>query len=209
MNNIENLLSRLDAYFSGKKKNEIYAIFCIVFIIVFYICYMFVFDISQKYYDKNVNLYDNIMEKVSVLNQDMSSQKELNVEENLLKKNINKIQNIKDDVKYLDSELKKLSAISFEFKDKKSFLNYIAKEAQENGVFVTKIVDNSQAISQLSVGKIQDINVEFISNFGNFVKFINAFEQSNFIIELNNIIITSIDDKLYVNMNISAWGVMY
>ena len=191
MNNFDVIFDKIDNYLKDKKGSETSILFFLLFVIVGFLSYSYIYPIT-----------DAKLKQTSRLAKDMD--KKLLDETSYIRsisKDIDEafvIKKVKQDIEtsklllekttftnaYVDNKLKELSYLLFNDENWAKFLNSITRLAQEYNIDI-KLIENK--INEPSIQKIEQIlnlKVDFNGHFTNSVKFINALEESELVVDV-------------------------
>ncbi|MBP9492597.1 MAG: hypothetical protein KBE79_05255 [Sulfurospirillum sp.] len=215
MNNFDVIFDKIDNYLKDKKSSETSILFFLLFVIVGFLSYSYIYPIT-----------DAKLKQTSRLAKDMD--KKLLDETSYIRsisKDIDEafvIKKVKQDIEtsklllekttftnaYVDNKLKELSYLLFNDENWAKFLNSITRLAQEYNIDI-KLIENK--INEPSIQKIEQIlnlKVDFNGHFTNSVKFINALEESELVVDVYEL--TCLGQKnIECQVNIAVWGMKY
>lgn len=109
---------------------------------------------------------------------------------------------------YVDEKLKELSYLLFNDENWARFLNSVTQLAQKYAVNI-KVIENK--INEPSIQKIEQIlnlKVEFNGSFVNSMKFINAIEESELVVDIYELSFKGVKN-IEGQVNIAVWGMKY
>jgi len=215
MNSFDTLFDKIDAFFQGKKSSEISLIFLIVFVFLGFVSYSYVFPITDKMLKQTTRLSKEMEKKLADEKSYLNSVTRDGDEDFLIKKVKQDIENSKILLEkttyanaYVDTKLKELSYLLFNDENWARFLNSITKLAQQYSVAI-KVIENK--INEPSIQKIEQIltlKVDFNGNFANTMKFINAIEESELVVDIYELKCEG-QKNIEGNINIAVWGMKY
>ncbi|PSM52699.1 hypothetical protein CBLAS_0813 [Campylobacter blaseri] len=214
----ENTLDKIDQYFANKNQNEINMYIAFACLIIFILIYLAIFPMSQEYFDTEERNLNDITSKLNDTNSYLSNKigpdgdtnYAINKEKNVLDGEINRLNSIKDTNVFFDNKLLEVSSLSNDRKNWAGFLDFLAKNAQENNIKIFYI--NSQ-VNNVELKKIQEmlnIDVKLEGAFNNILNYINSIEESEMVVDLNGIDINATKNNLIGGeLKISVWGMKY
>ena len=215
LSNFDVIFDKIDNYLKDKKSSETSILFFLLFVIVGFLSYSYIYPIT-----------DAKLKQTSRLAKDMD--KKLLDETSYIRsisKDIDEafvIKKVKQDIEtsklllekttftnaYVDNKLKELSYLLFNDENWAKFLNSITRLAQEYNIDI-KLIENK--INEPSIQKIEQIlnlKVDFNGHFTNSVKFINALEESELVVDVYEL--TCLGQKnIECQVNIAVWGMKY
>ncbi|MDR0762333.1 MAG: hypothetical protein LBF13_04720 [Campylobacteraceae bacterium] len=213
MNN-DTLLDKLDNYLSSKKVGEVYLIYLVVAGLIVFVIYFLVFPEAERFYNQYTA-------------QLATTTKKLNAEEVYINNNQNAVTRLEGRIKtdsellknmqyvngYVDEKLKELSYLLFNDKSWASFMDRITALAKEYKINILKIENDFKDNKDLQNEKIEqvlNININSRGSFHNVIKFINALEESQLVVDVYESTISSnITNILDSNIKLAVWGMLY
>ena len=207
--NIEDYLHKVDSLFKEKTQKDKYMTYGMVVAVVFAFSYMLFWDSSFEEFEatraKVVALEKKISEDKTYLKVNPES-KITSLEKQIVLINKEMLSN-KDNNAYIKSKIETISSLIYDERAWGEYLHSISKNAQKYNVKITNIT-NRYSENKKSFGHILDISVQSTSNYKNTLKFINALEQSDLVVDLHSLDIKA-QNKLNSELNISVWGITY
>ena len=207
--NLETYLQKIDLTLKDKSSKDIYLIYIMIIVVVFFLNYMIFWKISEA-------TYSTVRNKLSII------QNKLIVDNKYLKENTSlilqqldiDIQNLKTDValnvnnnSYIKNKIQDISSLNYNETTWGAYLNSISVNAKKHNI---KILNFSNEIlkSNKIFDKMININLQSTGSYNNTIKFINALEQSKFVVDIYAIDIQA-KATLITDLNISVWGIKY
>ncbi len=206
----ESFLQNIDEYFQDKSQKDTYLIYFMIFSIIFSSSYFLLWDIAEK----NFKLVkENIININSQLDAD-NRYLQLNPENTitLLTKDIQatKAQMMihKENNNYIKTKIETISSLIYDEVAWGNYLYSISKKAKNNDIKITKLT-NKYNLNKNSFGHILDITINTTATYKDTLKFINSLEQSNLVVDIHDFNITTQNQELHTDLNISVWGIAY
>ncbi len=215
MNNFDVIFDKIDNYLKDKKSSETSILFFLLFVIVGFLSYSYIYPITDAKLKQTSRLAKDMDKKLlDEISYIRSISKDID-EAFIIKK-------VKQDIEtsklllekttftnaYVDNKLKELSYLLFNDENWAKFLNSITRLAQEYNIDI-KLIENK--INEPSIQKIEQIlnlKVDFNGHFTNSVKFINALEESELVVDVYEL--TCLGQKnIECQVNIAVWGMKY
>ena len=216
MINFDNTFDRIDHFFINKKKSETLLIFLLVFVFVGFISYSYVFPMTDSKLKQTTRISEDINKKLLDEKNYLASVSRDGNENYMIEKTKQDIEKSKVLFEkthlansYVDEKLKQLSYLLFNNKDWANFLNTITQLAQKYAIHI-KVIDNK--VNEPNVQKIEQIlnlKVEFNGDFYSTMKFVNAIEESELVVDIYEFNSTAVKKNLEGIMNIAVWGMKY
>ncbi|MDR1613997.1 MAG: hypothetical protein LBS26_00300 [Campylobacteraceae bacterium] len=210
----ETLLDKLDNYLLSKKISEVYLIYLIIAGLIVFTVYYFVFPIAESFYNTATNSLRIVVtqlneEKTSIL-KNTSDIESLRID---IKHNEGLLVEIRDENEYVDNKLKELSYLLFNDKSWALFMDRITFLAKKYNINILKIENDFKDSKDLQNAKIEQVlNIEIDSrgSFHNIIKFINALEESQLVVDVyESTIASNATNILESNVKLAVWGMLY
>lgn len=215
MNSLDSLLDKIDLFFKDKKSSEIYLIFAMAFALIGFMFYSYLFPITERILTQSVINAKEVEKKLHDEQAYLASVSKNGDPTFLVKKVKSDIENSKLLLEktiymndYVDSKLKDLSYLLFNDENWAKFLNTISQLAQKYSVRI-KVIENK--INEPSIQKIEQIltlKVVFNGSFANTMKYMNAIEESELVVDIYELNCTGQKD-IEGQFNIAVWGMKY
>lgn len=107
---------------------------------------------------------------------------------------------------YIKEKLLQISSLYYDERVWGAYLDSVSRYAKNYGVKLTTF-GNTLQVDNNSFGHVMDIQIVSEAPYKNTIKFINALEQSQLVVDLHGFNITA-DEKLKGELNISVWGIV-
>jgi len=207
--NYEDYLHKIDLALKEKKQTELYMTYMLVVMTIFAFAYFLFWQSSFTDFQttrKNVlSLKRNINSDKHYLQLHPASRiTQLNKEIQKIDKNIIKM---RDANSYIKSKIETISSLIYDERTWGEYLDSISTNAQKYNMKLLSFT-NEYSKSESSFGHVLDIYINTTGDFQNSIKFINALEQSDLVVDIHNFRMNS-DDNLQSELNISVWGIKY
>jgi Tfp pilus assembly protein PilO len=206
--NIENYLYSIDKSFAMKNERDKMMIFIMIFFGLFTFSYLLFWESSEASF------------KVSH-DKALAMESDLNNDKQYLEANpIEKIAQIEQETKllgvnrqrfiayndYIKNQLEQISSLYYDEVVWGAYLDSISKFARAYNVKLEKF-GNTLTTDNSSFGHVLDISISTDGHYKNTLKFINALEQSQLVVDLHDMNMSA-DGKLKGDLNISVWGIV-
>ncbi len=211
----DTLFDKIDGFFQEKKGSEISLIFLMLFLFVGFLSYSYIFPITDVMLKQTIKNSQDMERKLLDTKSYLASVSRDSDNSFLIKKVKNDIDNTKVVLEkttftnaYVDEKLKELSYLLFNDENWARFLNSVTQLAQKYAVNI-KVIENK--INEPSIQKIEQIlnlKVEFNGSFVNSMKFINAIEESELVVDIYELSFKG-GKNIEGQVNIAVWGMKY
>lgn len=205
-------IDKLDSYLLSKKDSEVKVIFAMAFCLIVFIVYYFVFPISSDFLAKYTRLHTTTQN--SLLQEETYKNNNQNRPGQLTEQ----IEDIKDKIyetKYInghvDNKLRELSYLLFNDKSWASFmdrLTFLSKKYKINVIKISNDFLDQNNQTREKVQQMLNVDMELNGNFNSILKFVNEIEESQLVVDVNKIDLTS-SKGINGNISIAVWGMLY
>lgn len=206
---------KIDNYLKEKKSSELSLVFLMVFVAIAFVIYSSIFPVTEKILKQTKNAHKSINSKLNQEKAYLNSVTRNGDENFMIKKmslEVNKQKNILEDTKYanayVDTKLKELSYLLFNDKNWAKFLDSIAFIAQKYGVEVDLISNSFFEPNLQEIKQVLTVKINFNGEFKNILKFVNELEESELVVDINNLKLES-SDTITGTLDIAVWGMKY
>lgn len=207
--NIEDYLQRIDASFKEKSQKDIYMTYIMIFSLIFAFSYLLFWE------DSLIN-FETKNKQITTINSKINADKrflQVNPESKIttLDKEIKisqaQLQVNKENNAYIKSKIETISSLIYDERTWGEYIHSISTNAKKYGI---KIVDfkNEYAKNNTSFGHVLDIILKSTGNYKDTLRFINALEQSDLVVDVHDLNI-SVEKTLNTELFISVWGITY
>jgi len=206
--NIENYLYNIDKSFALKGERDKMMIFVMIFAGLFAFSYLLFWESSEASF------------KISH-DKALAMETDLNNDKQYLEANpFEKIAQIEQETKtlgldrerfiayndYIKNQLEQISSLYYDEVVWGAYLDSISKFARAYNVKLEKF-GNTLTVDNSSFGHVLDIAISTDGPYKNTLKFINALEQSQLVVDVHDMNMSA-NGKLKGDLNISVWGIV-
>jgi hypothetical protein len=206
--NIENYLYSLDKSLALKNERDKMMLFVMIFAGLFAFSYLLLWESSEASFKTS---HEKAVEMGS----------KLNIDKEYLEANpVERITQIEQETKnidldriryvgyndYIKNQLKQISSLYYNEVTWGAYLDSISKFAKAYNVKLLEF-GNILNADNSSFGHVLDISITSDGQYKNTLKFINALEQSQLVVDLHDINMSA-ESKLKGDLNISVWGIV-
>jgi hypothetical protein len=206
--NIENHLYNIDKSFALKNERDKMMIFVMIFAGLFAFSYLLFWESSEASFKAS-------HEKALAMESDLNNDKQY-----LETNPVEKIAQIEQETKmlgvdrqrfigyneYIKNQLEQISSLYYDEVVWGAYLDSISKYARAYNIKLEKF-GNTLTTDNSSFGHVLDIAISTDGPYKNTLKFINALEQSQLVVDLHDMNMSA-DGKLKGDLNISVWGIV-
>jgi hypothetical protein len=108
---------------------------------------------------------------------------------------------------YISYKISQISELFYNEEAWGKYIDSIAENAKKYHIKLT-ILNNKRALDREKFGHVLDIKVFGSGEYDNMLKFINAMEQSDLVIDLHGLKLSA-KQELELDVNSSVWGITY
>ena len=206
---IEDYLHKIDSSFKNKNKKDIQLTYIMLIGVIFAFSYYFFWDSSENnFIDQNTQI-NNLKTKLNADKAYLNANPQIKI--TTLASQINttqtKMLDFKDKNDYIKTKIAKISSLIYDERSWGTYINSISLNAKKYHIKITEFT-NEYSKNNGSFGHILDLSVKFSGNFKNTLKFINALEQNDLVVDIHSLSIKA-QDTLNTDLKISVWGITY
>ncbi|MDR2342552.1 MAG: hypothetical protein LBD84_05905 [Campylobacteraceae bacterium] len=211
----DTILDKIDNWLSAKSKNERGLVYIIACCAILGIIYLTLFESSELYLNSKQRILNDTASKLSNEINFINSNSQVIPQLQISIQNYStSLTDIRDSNEYIDGKLKDLSYLLFNDKSWADFMDRLAFLAKKYNVNILKIENNfldNHDLQNTKVKQVLDVEVDFIGNFHNTMKFLNAIEESQLVVDIYNSNISSSirSNSVDSNIQIAVWGMLY
>ncbi len=209
------IFDKIDNNLKVKKSSELSLIFLMVFVTIGFVIYSSVFPVTEKMLKQTKSAHKSIQSKLSQEIAYLNSVTRNGDKNFIVKKmtrEVNKQKKLLEETKYanayVDKKLKELSYLLFNDKNWAKFLDSITFKAQKYGIEIELISNKFFEPNLQEIKQVLTVKVNFSGEFRNILKFINELEESDLVVDINNLKLKS-SDTIDTTLDIAVWGMNY
>ncbi|MDD2384657.1 MAG: hypothetical protein PHN18_10745 [Sulfurospirillaceae bacterium] len=215
MSSFDTLFDKMDQFLDGKKNSELSLIFMLLFAIVGFISYSYIYPVTDRVLKQTIRDSKAMEKKLQDEKSYLASVSREGDENFFIKKVKNDIENSKVLLEkttytnaYVDNKLKELSYLLFNDENWAKFLNSITQLAHKYAVNIKVIENKINEPSMQKIEQILNLKVDFSGSFAHTMKFINAIEESELVVDVYDLNCTG-QKNIAGQVNIAVWGMKY
>ncbi len=210
-----NTFDKIDNYLKGKKSSELSLVFLMICVTIGFVIYSSLFPITDKILKKTKNSHKSIHSKLIQEKAYLNSVTR-NGDKNFVIKKMNfeikKQKQLLEDKKYansyVDTKLKELSYLLFNDKNWAKFIDSIANIGQKYNIEIDLISNSFFKLNLQEIKQVLTVQINFNGEFKNILKFINELEESELVVDINNLNLES-SNTISATLDIAVWGMKY
>lgn len=207
--NLEQYLYPIDQSFANKKPNEVFMIYGLIVVVLFAFSYLLFWESSEQDYLQTKEMRIAVEKKLTADEQFLAKHPESELQQ--IAAQIKSLQTktvaLKEQNEYIHFKISQISELFYNEKSWGSYLDSIAENAKKYDVKLA-LLSNKRALSKEKFGHVLDISVKASGSYPNLVKFIDAMEQSDLVIDLHDMKLAA-GKALALDVNSSVWGIVY
>ncbi|CZE49443.1 type 4a pilus biogenesis protein PilO [Campylobacter geochelonis] len=215
----DNTLDKIDEYFEGKKDNEVKMYLIFVFILVFFIVYLLMFQPAEDYFNQKQSELNSITTKLNEVDNYLASVSgptkndrnyEINKKQKEVQQEKDNLEMLKYSNEYFDKKLVEISYLTYNKQNWAKFLDSLTASAQENDIKIYSLHSDAKDLEVKKVQEVLDVNINAEGGFNNFLKYISSIEESDMVVDVNGLDINGTSGNLIGgSIKISVWGMKY
>lgn len=209
------MFDKIDEYFKEKKPSEVALVGLLIIAVIGFLIYTYLFPPSEQYLKSNQNNLNSITQKLNTETQYLASMKVGGDQQFHVKRLEREIVQGNEQFAtathlngYVDNKLKELSYLLFNDKNWANFLDSIAAFGKKYNLNIIEISNEFNTPTLQKIEQILNIHVKTEGNYHSTMKFINAIEESQLIVDIHSI---ELEGKRNIEgeMDIAVWGMKY
>ena len=210
-NDKKGLLDKIDEFFLNKKPSESSLVYAGVVLAIGYGVYSFVYPITDEGLKSTKSSIASATQKISTENSYLSSHSMamINNSKNKLKHKEVDYDNTLYKMSYVDNKLTELSYLLFDDKSWAGFVDNISELAKKYSVDIKEISNKFYDPTYQKITHVAEVEVVSTANTKNMIKFLNAIEESQLVIDVNNIKLDRPENAIEGSFKIAVWGMKY
>jgi hypothetical protein len=114
---------------------------------------------------------------------------------------------VKEKNEYISYKISQISELFYNEKAWGKYIDSISENAKKYKIKLA-LFTNKRSLEKEKFGHVLDINVYASGQYSNMLRFVNAMEQSDLVIDLHGLNMTA-REKLELDVNSSVWGITY
>lgn len=207
--NLEQYLYPIDQSFANKKQSEVYMIYGVIAVVLIAFSYLLFWDSSEQEYNQIKTERIAVEKKLRADEQYLAAHPETEIQqiENQIEAIKTQTLAVKEKNEYINYKISQISELFYNEKAWGAYIDSIAEDAKKYHVKLS-IFTNKRALDKEKFGHVLDISIHASGRYDNVLKFINAMEQSDLVIDLHGLSLQA-NERLDLDVNSSVWGITY
>ena len=206
---IEDYLHKIDTALKNKPKKDVQLTYVMVAAVIFAFAYLLFWDSSENdFLDQNTQI-SAIQSKINIDRAYLAANPPIKLAtlEGQIKEAQSKMLDYKDKNDYIKSKISEISSLIYDERTWGIYINSISLDAQKYNIKISEFT-NAYSQNNGSFGHILDLSIEFSGSYKNTLRFINALEKNDLVVDIHTLSIKA-QGKLITKLKISVWGITY
>ncbi len=210
-NDKKSILDKIDDYFAKEKPSTLQMAYVGVAALIGYMVYAYVYPITDEQLKSTKSQIESTTKKVNEKKNYLSSHSmaALNRGKNELRQKEIEYDNIIYKTSYVDNKLTELSYLLFDDKSWAAFVDNISELAKKYNVDIKMISNRFYEPTYKKITHVAEVDVVSSASTKDMMKFLNAIEESQLVIDVNDIKLDRPEDKIEGSFKIAVWGMKY
>ncbi len=211
VNKKKSIFDRVDEYFAKEKPSTLQVAYIVVGALIGYAVYTFVYPITDEGLTNTKSQISSVQQKIAQKQNYLATHSiaALNKGKRELKRKEIEYDNTIYKMSYVDNKLTELSYLLFDDKSWANFVDNISELAKKYNVDIQEIGNKFYDPTYKKITHVAEVDVRSSGKTKDMIKFLNAIEESQLVIDVNNIKLDRPDEKIEGSFNIAVWGMKY
>lgn len=209
--NIEDYLHKIDFALKGKSKKDVQMIYVMIASGIFAFAYLLFWDSSFNQFEQTSKSVKSLQNRISQDQNYLQAHPDTTIVrlDAQIQKLQKDVQQLKQKNQYIKSKIETIPYLIYDSRTWGEYLDSITTNAQKYNIridtFENNLVNNKDAF-----GHVLDVHIQGFATFKNVLKFVNALEEADLVVDLHDFLIKSQEKKiLSADLNLSVWGIKY
>jgi len=209
--NKQGILDKVDDYFAKEKPSTLQMAYIGMAALIGYMVYSSVFPITDEALKDTTSKIGSVKQKIATERNYLNGHTValLNRGKADLKRKEIEFDNTIYKMSYVDNKLTELSYLLFDDKSWASFVDNISELAKKYNVDIKEVSNKFYDPTYKKITHVAEIDVVSSASTKDMIKFLNAIEESQLVIDVNNIKLDRPEDKIEGSFKIAVWGMKY
>jgi hypothetical protein len=205
------LFDQIDDFFNSKKPSEASMFLGVIALGIAYGVYQFIFLQTDESLRNTQNQIASVKQKINTEKMYLSTHSIASL--NKLKSDLKQKKIAFDDtiykMSYVDNTLTELSYLLFDDQSWANFVDNISFLAKKYHVDIKEIGNKFYTPTFQKITHVVEVDVKSSAKLKNMVKFLNAIEESQLVVDVNDIIMEKPKEQVEATFKIAVWGMKY
>ncbi len=210
-NDKKGLFDQIDDFFNSKKPSEASMFLGVIALGIAYGVYQFVFLETDKSIQNTQNKITSVKQKINTERNYLNTHSMASLAK--LKSNLKQKKIAFDDtiykMSYVDNTLTELSYLLFDDRSWATFVDNISYLAKKYHVNIEEIGNKFYTPTFQKITHVVEVDVKSNAKLKNMVKFLNAIEESQLVVDVGSILIEKPKENVEATFKIAVWGMKY
>jgi len=207
----QTIFDKIDDYFAKEKPSTLQMSYIGVAALIGYVVYSSVFPVTDDALKNTRSNISSVKQKISTERNYLNTHTIalLNKGRADLKRKEIEYDNTIYKMSYVDNKLTELSYLLFDDKSWASFVDNISELAKKYNVDIKEISNKFYDPTYKKITHVAEVDVKSSASTKNMIKFLNAIEESQLVIDVNSIKLDRPEDQIEGSFKIAVWGMKY
>ena len=205
------LFDQIDDFFNSKKPSEASMFMGIIALGIAYGVYQFVFLQTDESLHNTENKIHTVKQKINTEKSYLSTHSMATL--NKLKADVKHKKMAFDDtiykMSYVDNTLTELSYLLFDDQSWANFVDNISFLAKKYHVNIEEIGNKFYTPTFQKITHVVEVDVKSNAKLKNMMNFLNAIEESQLVVDINDIVMEKPKESVEATFKIAVWGMKY
>ena len=210
-NDKKGLLDQIDDFFNSKKPSEASMFLGVIALGIAYGVYQFIFLVTDKNLQNRENQIASVKQKVNTERNYLNTHSMASLAK--LKSDLKQKKIAFDDtiykMSYVDNTLTELSYLLFDDQSWANFVDNVSYLAKKYHVNIEEIGNKFYTPTFQEITHVVEVDVKSNAKLKNMVKFLNAIEESQLVVDVGSILIEKPKENVEATFKIAVWGMKY
>ncbi|HIP45995.1 MAG TPA: hypothetical protein EYG95_00365 [Campylobacterales bacterium] len=210
-NDKKGLFDQIDDFFNSKKPSEASMFLGVIALGIAYGVYQFIFLETDKSIQDTQTKIGSVKQKINTERNYLNTHSlaSLGKLKSDLKQKKIAFDNTIYKMSYVDNTLTELSYLLFDDQSWANFVDNISYLAKKYHVNIEEIGNKFYTPTFQEITHVVEVDVKSNGNLKNMVKFLNAIEESQLVVDVSSISMEKPKDNVEASFKIAVWGMKY
>ncbi len=211
VNKKQSLFDKIDDYFAKEKPSTLQMAYIGVAALIGYMVYTYVFPVTDEALKMTKSKIQSTTQKLNQEKNYLSTHnaQTLNRARVALKQKKIEYDNTIYKISYVENKLTELSYLLFDDKSWAAFVDNISELAKKYNIDIQEIGNKFYDPTYKKITHVAEVDVVSSGKTKDMLKFLNAIEESQLVIDINDIKLQKPDKMVEGSFKIAVWGMKY